>query len=95
MLTLLSPHYKAQEVTKGDLVIASTALGFTIGFGWLTVWKAIKQTVGIHSRHGRRVFRNAYIIMIWGEILVCSIFAVICFLHLLHVIPPRCEFYIG
>ncbi|KAH7262504.1 hypothetical protein BKA59DRAFT_498069 [Fusarium tricinctum] len=93
MLTLLSPHYKAQEVTKGDLVIASTALGFTIGFGWLTVWVAIKQTAGIYRRHGRRVFRNAYIIMIWGEILVCSIFAVICFLHLLHVIPPSFAFY--
>ncbi|CAJ0540329.1 Ff.00g074960.m01.CDS01 [Fusarium sp. VM40] len=60
MITLLSPHYKAQEVTKGDLVIASTALGFTIGFGWLTVWKAIKQTTGIYRRHGRRVFRNAF-----------------------------------
>ncbi|QGI95754.1 hypothetical protein CEK26_008823 [Fusarium fujikuroi] len=44
MLTLLSPHYKAQEVTRGDLVIASTAFGFTLGFGWLTVFKAIRQT---------------------------------------------------
>jgi hypothetical protein len=89
MITLLSPHYKTQEVTRGDLVIASTALGFTIGFGWLTTWKAIKQTSQVYDRHGRRVFRNAYIIMVWLELLVCAIFTIICILHLLDVIPPR------
>ncbi|KAF4450306.1 hypothetical protein F53441_6589 [Fusarium austroafricanum] len=36
MITLLSPHYKAQETTRADLVIACTAFGFTLGFGWLT-----------------------------------------------------------
>ncbi|KAF4341299.1 hypothetical protein FBEOM_4772 [Fusarium beomiforme] len=80
MITLISPHYKAQEVTRGDLVIASTALGFTIGFGWLTVWKAIRQTWQVYKRHGRRVFRNAYIIMVWGELTV-------------YVIPPSFAFY--
>lgn len=92
MITLLSPHYKAQEVTRGDLVIASTALGFTIGFGWLTVWKACRQSFQIYQRHGRRVFKNGYIIMVWLELLVCTIFAVICILHLLDVIPPRWVF---
>lgn len=89
MLTLLSPHYNAQEVTRGDLVIASAAFGFTLGFGWLTAFKAIRQTWQVYQRHGRRVFRNAYIIMVWGELTVCTIFMVICILHLLGVIPPR------
>ncbi|KAF5000142.1 hypothetical protein FGRMN_1956 [Fusarium graminum] len=93
MLTLLSPRFKEQEVTRGDLLIAATALGFTIGFGWLTVWKATRQTYQIYRRHGRRVFRNAYIIMIWGELLVCTIFAVICILRLLRIIPPSFAFY--
>ncbi|CEI66616.1 hypothetical protein FVEN_g10186 [Fusarium venenatum] len=93
MITLLSPHYKAQEVTRGDLVIASIALGFTIGFGWLTTWKACRQTFQIYQRHGRRLFRNAYIIMVWLELLVCTIFAIICILHLLDVIPPSFAFY--
>ncbi|KAH6695707.1 hypothetical protein F5X68DRAFT_164047 [Plectosphaerella plurivora] len=31
--------------------------------------------------------------MIWLEILVCLIFGIICFLYLLHVIPPSFEFY--
>ncbi|KAF4972301.1 hypothetical protein FSARC_1080 [Fusarium sarcochroum] len=70
MISLLSPHFQEQTVTRGDLVIASTALGFTVGFGWLTTWKAIKQTSQIYKRHGRRVFRNAYVIMIWGELLL-------------------------
>ncbi|KAM5354071.1 hypothetical protein ACJ41O_000721 [Fusarium nematophilum] len=93
MITLLSPNYKAQPVTETDLIIASLAWGFTIGFGWLTTWTAVKQTTQVYRRHGRRVWRNAYIWMIWLELLVCLIFAVICFLHLLHYIPPSFAFY--
>ncbi|KAL6410720.1 hypothetical protein AUP68_07152 [Ilyonectria robusta] len=89
MKTLLSPHYVAQAVTQTDLIIASLAWGFTIGFGWLTTWTAVKQTTRIWRRRGRRVFSNAYVVMIWLEILVCLIFAIICFLHLLGIIPPR------
>ncbi|KAF4989775.1 hypothetical protein FDECE_14599 [Fusarium decemcellulare] len=93
MITLLSPHFKLQEVTEYDLIIASLAWGFTIGFGWLTTWTAVKQTTKVYRRHGRRVFRNAYIWMIWLELLVCLIFAVICFLHLTGYIPPSFAFY--
>ena len=89
MKTLLSPHYVPQEVTENDLIIASLAWGFTIGFGWLTTWTAMKQSRQVYKRRGRRVFRNAYIWMVWLELLVCLIFAVICFLHLLGYIPAR------
>lgn len=89
MKTLLSPHFVPQPVTEHDLIVASIAWGFTIGFGWLTTWTALKQTVRIHRRHGNRVYRNAYAWMIWLEILVCLIFALICFLHLRDIIPPR------
>lgn len=89
MITLLSPHFKPLQVTEHDLIIASIAWGFTIGFGWLTTWTAIKQTARIWRRQGWRVLRNAYVWMIWLEILVCLIFAVICFLHLKGIIPPR------
>ncbi|KAF4465624.1 hypothetical protein FALBO_7522 [Fusarium albosuccineum] len=93
MITLLSPHYKLQEVTEYDLIIASLAWGCTIGFGWLTTWTAVKQTTKVYRRHGLRVWRNAYIWMIWLELLVCLIFAVICFLHLTGYIPPSFAFY--
>ncbi|KAM5350072.1 hypothetical protein ACJ41O_006577 [Fusarium nematophilum] len=98
MITLLSPHYVLQEVTEDDMVIASLAWGFTIGFGWLTTWTATKQTRHIYKNHRLRVFRNAYVWMIWLEILVCLIFSII-FLHstllsvqfLLQIIINRCS----
>ncbi|GKT92073.1 hypothetical protein Ct61P_09923 [Colletotrichum tofieldiae] len=70
MVNLLSPHFKLEEVTEDDMIIASLAWGFTLGFGWLTVWTAIKQTTAMYRRQGDRIYRNAYIWMIWLEILV-------------------------
>ncbi|KAH8650206.1 hypothetical protein BGZ61DRAFT_595165 [Ilyonectria robusta] len=88
MITLLSPNFVLQEVTEDDLALASLAWGFTIGFGWLTTWTAMKQTKRIYERRGLLVFRSAYIWMIWLEILVCLIFSIICWLHLKGIIPP-------
>lgn len=90
MYTLVSPHFVAQPVTEEDMIIASLAWGFTLGFGWLTTWTALKQTTQIWRRYGRRSLRNAYVWMIWLEILVCAIFSIICWLHLNGNIPPRC-----
>ncbi|KAK1598417.1 uncharacterized protein LY79DRAFT_288068 [Colletotrichum navitas] len=93
MSNLLSPHFKLEEVSENDMVIASLAWGFTLGFGWLTVWTAIKQTTAMYKRQGSRIYRNAYIWMIWLEIIVCTIFSVICWLYLRGVIPPSFQFY--
>ena len=49
--------------SSNDLKIASVAAGFTIGFGLLTVWEAIKQT-----KENRNPLRSVYIYMLWGEI---------------------------
>lgn len=91
MITLLSPHYKAYPVTHGDLTIASIAWGFTLGFGWLTTWTALKQTTHIYRRHGLQIWRNSYVVMLWAEITVCLIFSVICWMHLHGMIAPRYE----
>ncbi|OHE94356.1 hypothetical protein CORC01_10284 [Colletotrichum orchidophilum] len=93
MITLLSPHFKLEEVSEDDMVIASLAWGFTLGFGWLTIWTAVKQTTAMYRRQGDRIYRNSYIWMIWLEILVCSIFSIICWLHLKGIIPPSFAFY--
>lgn len=54
----------ATSVNDGqDQSIGSLAVGFSLGFGFLTVWEAIKQTT--RSKNPRR---SAYIYMIWGEI---------------------------
>jgi hypothetical protein len=90
MLTLLSPNFKPLLVTRNDLSIASIAFGWTMGFGFLTIWSAIQQTLIIRKRHGASKHISPYLWMIWLEILVCLIFAIICFLHLNDIIPPRC-----
>ena len=46
-----------------DFKLASLAAGFTLGFGVLTVWTAIKQTMSVKSP-----LRSVYIYMVWGEI---------------------------
>lgn len=43
--------------------LASLAAGFALGFGFLTVWEAIKQT-----RRNQSPRKSLYIYMIWGEI---------------------------
>ncbi|KAN0089469.1 hypothetical protein V8E51_019729 [Hyaloscypha variabilis] len=47
----------------GDFKLASTAAGFTLGFGVLCVWNAIQQTRAVRSP-----LRSVYIFMVWGEI---------------------------
>ncbi|RMZ73238.1 MFS multidrug transporter [Pyrenophora seminiperda CCB06] len=60
-----------------DYQLAALAAGFTLGFGFLTVWEAIKQT-----RRNQSPLRSAYIYMIWGEILVNFIIGIIGWLFL-------------
>jgi hypothetical protein len=52
------------SATTNDIKIASMAMGFTIGFGLLTVWEAVKQTW-----RNRNPLRSTYIYMLWGEII--------------------------
>lgn len=67
---LALPHmYNATTVQ--DIMLASLALGFTIGFGFLTTWEAIKQT-----RSARAPLQCVYIWMVWGEILANVTFAI-------------------
>jgi len=89
MITLLPADFVLQPVTVDDLQIASIAWGFTLGFGFLTVWTAIRQTADVHRRYGFSRLNSTYVWMIWLEILVCLIFCVICWLYLNGIIPPR------
>lgn len=58
--------------STSDIKIASIAFGFSIGFGVLTVWEAIKQT-----QRNRNPLRSPYIYMVWGEIVANIIIAII------------------
>ncbi|KAI9640590.1 hypothetical protein NHQ30_010889 [Ciborinia camelliae] len=81
MLTLLPSNYVSKPTSSSDLAIASIAFGWTLGFGWLTIWKAYKQTRRVEQRYGITRIHTPYVVMIWAEILVCMVFAFICWLH--------------
>lgn len=49
--------------STSDHKLAAAAAGFTLGFGFLTTWQAIKQT-----RANKNPARSSYIYMLWGEI---------------------------
>jgi hypothetical protein len=63
--------------TTQDFELAALFCGFTLGFGFLTVWEAIKQT-----RRNRNPLRSQYIYMVWGEIAANAAIVVIGWLFL-------------
>ncbi|KAJ1301498.1 hypothetical protein OPQ81_008753 [Rhizoctonia solani] len=70
-------------VKDGDMKLATMAFGWTLGFSYFVTWHAIRQTKRL----------NAFTIMVWGEILVCAIFAIICWLYLCGIIKYSFWFY--
>ncbi|KAG9756849.1 hypothetical protein KCU73_g4711, partial [Aureobasidium melanogenum] len=94
MKTFLSDHYELQKVTLDDLTVASLCWGFTLGFGFLTTWKAMKQTTAMGHRYGfSGIKSNAYVWMIWAEITVCLAFSIVCWLYLRGIVAPSFAFY--
>ena len=67
----------------GDFKLASTAAGFTLGFGLLTVWEAMKQT-----HHIRSPLRSVYLYMVWGEIVVNLAIGIVAWLFLDGTLGP-------
>ncbi len=63
--------------TVTDIQLAALATGFTLGFGVLTVWEAMKQT----KRNLNR-WKSQYIYMVWGEILANTTIVVVGWLFL-------------
>ncbi|THY09763.1 hypothetical protein D6C89_04056 [Aureobasidium pullulans] len=71
----------ANATTSGDLQLAAAAAGFSLGFGWLTVVRAYKQT-----RANRAPARSTYIYMLWGEILSNLVLGILTWLYLKDVV---------
>ncbi|KAH7334489.1 hypothetical protein B0J17DRAFT_673552 [Rhizoctonia solani] len=71
------------EYPLRNMKLATLSFGWTIGFGYFVTWHAIRQTKRL----------NAFTVMIWGEILVCLIFAIICWLYLCGIIKYSFWFY--
>ncbi|KAK5046678.1 hypothetical protein LTR84_007439 [Exophiala bonariae] len=86
----ISPNYEEEPVSGLDLRIASLAWGFTLGFSFLTAVKAGRQTATIWKR-AHRV--TTYVILIWGEMLVSTIFGFICWFFIDHFFQPSFAFF--
>jgi hypothetical protein len=70
------------ESSLTDIKLAGIAAGFTLGFGVLTVWKAIKQTMMVRSPR-----RSIYVILVWIEIFVNFAIAILAWLLMEGVLP--------
>ncbi|KAE8147162.1 hypothetical protein BDV25DRAFT_169365 [Aspergillus avenaceus] len=66
----------------GDFKLVGLAAGFSLGFGFLTVWNAMKQTMGIE-----KPYKSPYVILIWIEILSNLTIGVLGWLVLEGIIP--------
>lgn len=63
--------------SSSDYQLAAAAAGFTLGFGCLTVWKAVRQTTSNKSP-----LRSVYIYMLWGEIVANLVIGILGWLFL-------------
>jgi hypothetical protein len=69
--------------SETDYKLAGLAAGFTLGFGVLSVWEAIKQTKAVTSP-----LRSHYLWMVWGEIVSNVAIGIIAWLLLDGVLVP-------
>ncbi|RPB04052.1 hypothetical protein L873DRAFT_1668066 [Choiromyces venosus 120613-1] len=66
----------------GDAKVASFAAGFSVGFGFLTAWSAVKQT-----RKQRQPWKSVFVWMVWGELIVCTGIGIQAYLLLNGLVP--------
>ncbi|KAE8333036.1 hypothetical protein BDV39DRAFT_199387 [Aspergillus sergii] len=70
------------EPSVSDFKLVGLAAGFTLGFGFLTVWNAIKQTSEIE-----KPYKSPFVILIWIEILSNVVIGVMGWLVLEGIVP--------
>ncbi|KAK4120179.1 hypothetical protein N657DRAFT_625393 [Parathielavia appendiculata] len=80
----MGPHRDGSRIESSlaDIKLAGIAFGFTLGFGFLTVWKAIKQTMAVSSPR-----RSIYVILVWIEIFSNMAIAIMAWLLMEEVLP--------
>jgi hypothetical protein len=72
-------------MTLTDYKIVAVVFGFTLGFTLLTSVKAGHQTADIWARKHRV---TTYLILVWLEIIDCTILGHICWFFINGVLPP-------
>ncbi|KAG9847631.1 hypothetical protein KCU98_g5864, partial [Aureobasidium melanogenum] len=81
---LLQKNTKITSET--DLAIISITWGFTLGFGFLTTWTAIKQTRHMWKRRNGHL-NHPYIWMVWAELVSSLALSILCWLVLQGPLP--------
>lgn len=78
---------RGSKVTdETDLSIISITWGFTLGFGFLTTWTAIKQTRHMWKRRNGHL-NHPYIWMVWAELVSSLALSILCWLVLQGPLP--------
>ncbi|KAI5777412.1 hypothetical protein EDC01DRAFT_404740 [Geopyxis carbonaria] len=75
------PEGPKTETTRQDLALASIFWGFTLGFGFLTTWTAIQQTMAMS-----RPWRSMYLFLVWGELIANFCFGILAYLFMADVL---------
>lgn len=74
---------QADQTLLASCRVATIAFAWCLGFGcWVTA-SAWSQTHKL----------SVYTVLIWGELAVCSTFAIICWLYMIEVIPHSFSFF--
>ncbi|KAI5196469.1 hypothetical protein E4T39_07780 [Aureobasidium subglaciale] len=82
LLAIRSIMQKRDEITsETDLSIVSITWGFTLGFGFLTTWTAMKQTRHMWKRRNGHL-NHPYIWMVWAELASSLALSILCWLVL-------------
>ncbi len=80
------------DVSERGLIIAAGFFGATIAVAAFDCSKAVRQS---HRSWGRSTKANAYIMMLWVEILTSVALAILAWLFLNGTIPPSIGFFVG
>ncbi|CAD0106007.1 unnamed protein product [Aureobasidium uvarum] len=75
-----------QVSSETDLSIISITWGFTLGFGFLTTWTAIKQTRHMWKRRNGHL-NHPYVYMVWAELFSSLGLSIVCWLVLQGPLP--------
>lgn len=78
--------FEPQVNSPGDVKLAAIAWGFTLGFGYLTCSKALKQTRMVWKRSHRI---NTYVALIWIEVFSSLTYGILAWLMMDNTIPMK------
>lgn len=82
-------HFVSRVATGDDIKIVAIAWGFTLGFGFLTSSKALKQSRRIWKRSHKI---NTYVILVWTEIISSLIISIMAWLLSDNIMPMKWVF---